>query len=513
MLRTLLTVGGWTMVSRVLGLLRDQMLARYLGAGPTQDALLVAFRLPNMFRSLFGEGAFNAAFVPIFTAKLERDGHDEARRFAASVMGALTGWLLFLAILGEIFMPWVVRLLASGFTVGGERFDLVVTLSRITFPYLVLICIAALAAGVLNALNRFTMAAAAYASFNVVGIVSILIGAYWLGDTALCSAWGLTISGVVQLGLLLWSARRAGIVLVPGLPRLTATMRDMLKRLGFGLIGSSSTQINLVINTNISSYLPAGSIGWIYFADRLTQLPLGVLGAAAGTTLLPALARHAARNETPEGHAALNNAIDYTALLTLPACIGLIALAPEIMAGLFGYGHFTTHDVIASSQSLTAYAFGLPAFVLLKLLTPGFYAHGDTRTPVMIGFLSIGLNLVLNLLFFRPLAHVGPPLASALAATVQAGVFGVILHRRNVFRPSPALLARLGKMGAASVIMGCVAWVAARHLTPGLVAWPGLARISALAALIGMSGALYLLLLALMGIAAPRGVLRRLRRR
>ncbi|AQS87215.1 integral membrane protein MviN [Neoasaia chiangmaiensis NBRC 101099] len=512
MLKNFLTVGGWTMVSRVLGLVRDQLLAAFLGTGSAQAAYLVAFRLPNMFRRLFGEGAFNAAFVPMFTARLAQNGEAEARAFATEAMSALASWLLLITILGEILMPWLIRLIAPGFTTEGTELDLAVSLTRITFPYLVLICVAALVAGVLNSLHRFSMAAAAYVSFNVVGIGSILYGAFVLHDTAYAAAWGITISGIVQLGLLLWSLRRAGMTLSFGRPRFTPAMHDMIRRLVPGLIGSGVTQLNLTVDTMIATLLPAGSISWLYFADRMNQLPLGVLGAAAGTTLLPVLTRHVANGEIREGHATLNRTIDYALLLTLPACFGLITLAPEIMAGLFGFGHFTIRDAMASAQSLRAYAAGLPAFVLVKVLSPGFFAHGDTRTPVNIGYMTLALNLALNLALYRPLAHIGPPLASTLAALGNVALLGVILYRRDIFRPDRRLIDRLARMTAASALMSAATIVIARIAMPDLIGWHGLPRAAGLGALIVFAGALYLLLLALLGVARPGAVLGRLRR-
>ncbi|AOX16366.1 murein biosynthesis integral membrane protein MurJ [Kozakia baliensis] len=513
MLKNFLTVGGWTMLSRVLGLIRDQLLAAYLGAGAAQDAYQVAFRLPNMFRRLFGEGAFNAAFVPLFTERLTRDGEAPARAFASEALSCLSAWLLAITIFGEVFMPWVISFIAPGFGHEGGRFELAVSLTRITFPYLILICAAALVAGVLNGLHRFSMAAGAYVSFNIVGIISVLLGAYLFHDTVHVTAWGITLSGFVQFGLLFWSVRRAGMPLKLVRPRLTPDMRAMLRRLGPGLIGSGVTQLNLTVDTMIATLLPAGSISWLYFADRVNQLPLGVLGAAAGTTLLPVLTRHAANREVREGHATMNRAIDYALLLTLPACFGLLALAPEIMSTLFGYGRFTTQDALFSAQSLRAYALGLPAFVLIKVLSPGFFAHGDTKTPVRIGFFTLALNLALNLSLYRPLAHVGPPLASALAAIVNMMLLGVILYRRDVFHPDKRLIDRLVRMTAASALMAAAVLMVARTVTPGLILWHGLARAAALGALMIVAGFIYLAALSILGVATPRTVLGKLRRR
>lgn len=278
MLKNFLTVGGWTMLSRVLGLVRDQLLAAFMGAGALQDAYQVAFRLPNMFRRLFGEGAFNAAFVPLFSALLTKEGKEEAQLFARRALGVMLVWLIFLCVLGEIFMPQVLKVIAPGFLQSGERYALAVSLSRITFPYLVLICAAALLAGVLNGLHRFGVASAAYLAFNVVGIAAILLASPFLPNVAYAAAWGVTVSGVAQLGLLFWACERAHFGLTPLWPALTPRIRLLLRRMVPGLIGSGVGQINLTIDTIIGTLLPAGSVSLMYFADRINQLPLGVLG-------------------------------------------------------------------------------------------------------------------------------------------------------------------------------------------------------------------------------------------
>ncbi len=296
-------------------------------------------------------------------------------------------------------------------------------------------------------------------------------------------------------------------------PRLTPEMRDMLRRLWPGLLGSGATQLNLTVDTLISTLLPAGSISWLYFADRVNQLPLGVLGAAAGTTLLPVLTRHAAARDDAGGQQTLNRAIDYAAILTFPACFGLLALAPEIMATLFGYGKFTTEDALSSAQSLRAYALGLPAFILIKVLSPGFFAHGDTRTPVRIGFFTIVLNLALNLLLYRSLAHIAPPLASTLAAMVNLAFLAIILHKRAVFRPNRDVMRRMIRIIAASFLMAVVTLTLTRLVAPGLVMWHGLIRAAMLGILMGVAGIVYLALLRAFGIAHPERLMGRLLRR
>ncbi|WP_225198362.1 murein biosynthesis integral membrane protein MurJ [Gluconobacter oxydans] len=504
MLRNFLTVGSWTMLSRVLGLVRDQLLAAFLGAGPVQDAYLIALRLPNMFRRLFGEGAFNAAFVPMFTERYETKGHQSALRFAGQALSGLMLWLALLTILAEIFMPLVVECIGSGLT--GTRFETAVHLSRITFPYMLLICGAALVSGVLNGLGKFTAAAAAYVTFNIIGIAAILLGALVWHNTAVVSAWGVTLSGVVQLGALYWAARRAGMAPHLTWPSLSPDMRALLRRMGPGLVGSGVTQINLTVDTIIATHLPVGTPSILYFADRINQLPLGVLGSAAGTALLPLLTRHIANNDRAAVHSSLNRAIDYTLLLTLPAMIGMIVLASPIMAALFGYGHFTVHDAILSGQCLQAYALGLPAFVLIKVLSPAFFAEGDTVTPVRIGFFTLALNLALNLLLYRPLGHIGPPLASTIAAFVNCTLLAVILHRRGLFIADPLLKGRALRIAGAGIMMAL--WVAAAEklAAPGLPAWHGVWRLGMLTALILFGMAVYAVMLDALKVVRLRDV-------
>lgn len=489
MLRNFLTVGSWTMLSRVLGLIRDQLLAAFLGAGPAQDAYLVSLRLPNMFRRLFGEGAFNAAFVPMFTAKYETEGRTAALRFAGQALSALVAWLVILTIICELCMPLIISILAPGFQ--GERFEMALTLTQITFPYMVMICAAALVSGVLNGLGKFSAASAAYLSFNIIGIAAIFLGAYVWHSVALTSAWGVVISGIVQLGALYWAAHRAGVAPHLVRPSFSKDIRGLMRRMGPGLVGSGVTQMNLMVDTIIATRLPVGSPSILYFADRINQLPLGVLGAAAGTTLLPLLTRHVANNDRASVHASLNRALDYALILTLPATMGLIALAPSIMAGLFSYGHFTVADALKSAQSLRAYALGLPAFVLIKVFSPGFFAEGDTSTPVRIGFFTLGLNLALNLLLYKPLAHVGPPLASTIAAVVNVAILAVLLHRRGIFQPDPRLKSRSARIIGASLMMAL--WVAAaqKFAAPDLPNWHGIWRLSMLGALIVFGGVVY----------------------
>ena len=456
MLKGIVTVGIWTLASRILGFGRDMLIAALAGTGPIADAFFVALKLPNLFRRLFGEGAFNAAFVPAFAGLLQSEGRPAAHRFAEEAFAVMTFWLGLMTIAGEIFMPQLMVVLAPGFASDPAKFALAVDLSRITFPYLILICLAALVSGVLNGLDRFTAASASYVLFNIVSIACMLWLTPFVPTVGHALSWGVTISGVGQLGLLMLALRRAGMALSLPRPRLTPQMRLLMRRMAPGLVGAGVTQLNLAIDVIIASLLPPGTVSVLYYADRVQQLPLGVIGTAVGTALLPLLSRQVRAGEAQASANTMNRAIEYALFLTLPAALALIVCAYPIMDVLFGRGAFTEESALFSSQCLAAYAVGLPAFVLVKVLAPGFFARGDTATPVKIGVACVALNLGLNLLFMMPLAHVGPALATSVAAICNCVGLGWVLQRRGFLLPDRQLLRRIGGMAAASIAMAAV---------------------------------------------------------
>jgi putative peptidoglycan lipid II flippase len=511
MLRSVLTVGGWTMASRILGFARDMLIAALLGAGPVADAFFVALKLPNLFRRLFGEGAFNAAFVPAFAGLLTAEGRPAAQRFADEAFAVMAFWLGLLTIAGEVFMPQVMSVLAPGFADDPPKFALAVTLSRITFPYLVLICLAALISGVLNGLERFTAAAASYVLFNIISIGCMLWLTPYVPTVGHALSWGVTASGVLQLGLLLWAVRRAGMTMHLPRPRLTPQMRVLLRRMAPGLVGAGVTQLNLAIDVIIASLLPAGTVSVLYYADRVQQLPLGVIGTAVGTALLPLLSRQVRAGESIAAHATLNRAIEYALFLTLPAAVALAVSAYPIMSALFGRGAFAGESVLLSSQSLAAYAIGLPAFVLVKVLAPGFFARGDTATPVKIGVAAVVLNLAMNLAFMVPLQHVGPALATSLAALFNVVSLGVVLARRGHLVLDAPLRSRCLRMTAAAAAMGMVLSALQQELFA--VPLHGFTRISALALLVAAGVAAYGVAAQLFGAGDVRDVGRMMTRR
>jgi putative peptidoglycan lipid II flippase len=456
-LRSIFTVGGWTMASRVLGFARDVLIASRLGAGPIADAFFVALKLPNLFRRLFGEGAFNAAFVPAFAGAYAVEGPGRAHALANALAGIMTIWLSGLVLLGLVFMPQVLFVLAPGFVGDAARFPLAVELTRITFPYLLFICLAALVSGVLNGMDRFAAAAAAPVLFNTIVMAALLGLTPYVATAGHALAWGVVASGVAQLAMLLAVARSAGMAINPlSRPRLLPDVRAVLRRMLPGLVGAGVTQLNLAIDIIIASLLPAGAVSFLYYADRVAQLPLGVIGAAVGTALLPLLSRHLRTGRALAAHRAQNRAIEFSLALSLPAAAAMAVLAAPIIVTLFERGAFDAGASVATAAALVAYAAGLPAFVLVKALTPGFFARGDTATPVKIGFWIVALNLALNLALTPFLGHVGIALATGLAAYANVVVLAVLLMRRGRLVADRQLRRRAPRLLVAAVVMAGV---------------------------------------------------------
>ncbi|WP_207539907.1 murein biosynthesis integral membrane protein MurJ [Sabulicella rubraurantiaca] len=510
MLRAIATVGGWTMVSRVLGFLRDMLIAATLGAGVVADAFFVALKLPNLFRRFFGEGAFNAAFVPAFAATLTRRGPVAARQLAERMATLMTLWLALLTLVGLLLMPQMMRLLAPGFTARPEQFALAVELTRITFPYLLLICLTALVSGVLNGLGRFAAAAAAPIFFNVLSVAALWILAPVTPTPAHALSWGVTASGVVQLGFVMWAAQRAGMPVNPfRLPRISPEVRDVLRKMGPGLVGAGVTQLNLAIDVIIASFLPLGAVSYLYYADRVAQLPLGVIGAAVATALLPLLAKQLSGGLPLQAHRSMNRALEISVALTIPAALALAVLALPILQALFQRGAFGEAEARATAAALRVYALGLPAFVLVKVFVPGFFARGDTATPVKIGIICVALNLGLNLVLMGPLLHVGVALSTSLAAWANTVLLAFILWRRGQFHADRALRRRAPRLLASALLMAALLAALSWALAPGE----------------GLRGVVLLVVTCLAGLLAygaaaqlsggldARDLLRRLRRR
>ncbi len=460
------------MASRVLGFARDILIAAVMGTGPVADAFFVALRLPNLFRRLFGEGAFNAAFVPAISTILHKDGLSAATEFAEEATAVMALWLGGITILGEIFMPWLLYVLAPGFAGHGGRFGLAVDMTRIMFPYLFFICLTALFSGVLNALSRFAAAAAAPVLFNIFMIAAMLWLAPHMANPGYALSWGVVVSGVAQMALVLWAIRRAGMRFIRPRLHFSPWIRTMFRRMGPALLGAGVTQLNVSIDIIIATLLPAGSVSVLYYADRVNQLPLGVIATAAGTALLPAVTKHIALGEAAQANTALNRAFESVLMLTLPAAVGLSVAAKAVMDVAFVRGAFTAHNAVLAGHSLAAFALGLPVFALVKILTPGFYARGDTVTPLKIGVAAVALNLGLNLLFMHPLKAVGPALATSLSSAFNAAwLFGLLVRRGHFSFDAPSRR-RIPRILLAGAIMAAALWGVERFLPPGVTSLP-----------------------------------------
>ncbi len=511
LLRSVATVGSYTLMSRVFGFVRDILTAALLGAGPVADAFFVAQRLPNLFRSLFAEGAFSAAFVPLFAGALAEHGKEAARRFAEDVLAVLLAALLIFVLLGEIFMPALMSVIAPGFSEDPEKFALAVTLGRITFPYLLFIALVALQGGVLNSVERFAAAAATPILLNLFLIAALLLTWRFGWREGRALAWAVTAAGLAQFLWLMWSCARAGLALRLPLPRLTPGVRRTLRVMGPGAFGAGVTQVNLLISTALASFLPTGSVAYLYYADRLNQLPLGVVGIAVGTAILPPLSRQLRLGDLSAAVATQNRGLELALLLTLPAAVALAVLATPILAVLFQRGAFGAADTAATAAALSAYAAGLPAFVLVKVLAPAFFARHDTATPVKVAVAALVANLCLTLVLMQFLAHVGIALATTIAGWVNALSLLALLMRRGQFRLDRRSRRNLPRIAAAALGMGA-ALVLLRLALDAALAGPALLRIVALAALVSAGLATFAALALALGMADWRDLLGRLRR-
>ncbi|HEX5320955.1 MAG TPA: murein biosynthesis integral membrane protein MurJ [Stellaceae bacterium] len=474
LLRSVATVGSYTMLSRIFGFVRDILTAAILGAGPVADAFFVAQRLPNLFRSLFAEGAFSAAFVPLASGAIAEGGKPAAREFAEEAFAVLLAALVIFVALGEIFMPAVMHVIAPGFAADPGKFELVVSLTRVTFPYLLFISLVALQGGLLNALDRFAAAAATPVLLNLFLIAGLLAMVHFGWTDGHVLAWALTAAGVAQFLWLAVSCAQAGVLLRPRFPRLTPKVRRTLAIMGPAVIGAGVTQLNLLISTALASLLPEGSVSYLYYADRLNQLPLGVVGIAVATAILPPLSRQVHGGDLAGAMATQNRGVELSLLLTLPAAAGLAILAQPILAVLFQRGAFGPEATSATAAALSAYAAGLPAFVLVKVLAPAFFARQNTRTPVKVAVLCMAINLGLTLALMRPLAHVGVAIALSVAGWVQALTLAVLLARRGQFRLDRRARGKLPRIVLAAAAMGGALIGLRMALPTGLAALIGL---------------------------------------
>jgi putative peptidoglycan lipid II flippase len=466
LLRTLAAVSSLTMVSRVLGFARDLFIARAFGAGLATDAFFVAFRLPNLLRRLFAEGAFSQAFVPVLAEHKNRMGPEDTRTLIDGATTLLFLALVATALLGMAIAPLIVYVSAPGFAAEPAKFDLTVTMLRITFPYIVFISLVALAAGVLNTWNRFAVPAITPALLNVAFIVGALFFAESFDPPVLVLAWAVFAGGALQLALQIPFLARLGL-----LPRWRLNwshpgVRRILRLMGPAAFGVSISQISLVINTIFASFLVTGSVSWLYYADRLMEFPAGVLGVAVGTILLPSLSKYHADANQAEYARLLDWGLRITVLLAVPSAAALAVLALPLITALFHYGRFTAEDAWMTRQALVAYSVGLVGMILVKILAPGFYARQNVVTPVKIGLLTLAATQAMNLAFIGPLKHAGLALAIGLGACLNAGLLYRYLRKHDVYRPEPGWGVFFLKVAASVGFMAVVLFT-----TMGEAAW------------------------------------------
>jgi putative peptidoglycan lipid II flippase len=472
--RSLGSVGGLTLVSRVLALVRDTLQASYVGAGFASDAFFVAFRLPNMFRALFAEGAFSAAFIPMFNRKVaEGGGTPSGVDFAERALAVLFPVLLVFTA-AMIIAAWPLTwALAGGFHrqhPTDTQFAFAVLLSRITIPYLMLISVASLLGGILNSLDRFWVNAAAPILLNIA-MVSALI--FFHGHdpyaTARAQAVSVTVGGALQLLWLIVACQRAGVSMRIRRPIWDDDVRRLMKLILPAAAGAGASQINLAISTALAGgLLSAGSISALYYADRLNQLPLGMIGIGLGTVLLPTVSRLLSNGRDAEAMETQNRGIELALFLTLPATAAFIFASEPIVRGLFQHGAFKPSDTIRCAWALSAFSLGLPSYVMVKVLTPGFYARADTKTPVRYAIISVGVNIVCNLILIPTIGTVGPPLATAISSTLNVGMLYRTLGSRGHFTSDQRLRRRIPRLLLAALMMGGVLYLLAPIADPYL---------------------------------------------
>ncbi len=512
LVRSTATIGGYTLLSRVLGFARDVTIASSLGASYLSDAFFIAFKLPNFLRRLFAEGAFNSAFVPMFAGMLAVEGEDKARQFASEAMSFLLLILIVVTAAFIIFMPWTMFIMAPGFADDPKKFLLTVTLTRITMPYIVFISLVSLLGGILNSGDKF----AAVAATPVIMNLCLIIVPFFVGPFTPTGAHALAIavmvSGVAQWLWLVRFCRRRNMLPRLVRPRLTPDVKKLLGLIGPAALGAGVAQVNLFIDLIIASQF-ANGVSFLYYADRINELPLAVIGIAVGTALLPLLSRQIREGRRADAWKSQNRAIELALFLSLPAAVALMVIAEPVISVMFERGAFVGSDTYATYRALVAFAVGLPAFILIKILAPAFYANQDTKTPFKIASFCIFVNLVLNLALMVPLQHVGMALATSIAGWVNVILMMISLRRREWLMIERAMVVQVAKILTASAAMAVVLWnlkgVIAPHLEVGEIH-----RFTALVALVSLGACGYFVSGLMLNVMHMRtGLMRRVIRR
>lgn len=498
--RAAVSVSGMTLASRITGFVRDTLIAIHFGAGASADAFFVAFRIPNLLRRLFAEGAFSQAFVPVLGEWRSRQGDEATRVLAARVQGMLLASLLVITVIGVVAAPLLVYLIGSGFARDAGKFDLTVLLLRICFPYILFISLVSFAAGVLNTYGRFRAAAFAPVLLNLSFIAFILLAAHRFERPIVALAVAVFFGGIAQLVFLLAALSRIGMLVMPRWDPKDEGVIRILRLMGPAILGVSVAQISMIINTNIASHLGDGAVSWIYYADRLLEFPSALLGVALGTVLLPSLVRRHATDDRDGYSRLLDWGLRVTLLLALPAALALAMISVPIISTLFWHGDaFTRNDVMMTRSALIAYSVGLAGLILVKVLAPGFYAKQNIRTPVKVAIATLVVTQLLNLAFVPFLSHAGLALAISVGACFNAGWLWVLMLRSGAYRPEPGWGVFLFKLAVALYLMGGAIWYSMGRES----SWfelPAGARAAKLAMVIVLGATAYFAALGMMGL-------------
>ncbi len=507
-------VGSMTLVSRISGLVRDVIFANVLGDKAVADVFFVAFRIPNFLRRIFGEGAFSAAFVPVFTEYRENRTEPEINSFLELMAGRLGLVLIGVTALGVVFAPALVTLLAAGFSEDPAKFNLAVDATRITFPYIFFISLVAMSGGMLNTCGRFAAPAATPVLLNICLISAALILVPRMDESPIALSIGVLVAGLVQFLFQIPFLKKEKL---PIRPRVKAKPGDAAGSEGVSkvfrltlpaIFGVSVAQVNVIVNTMLASFLVTGSISWLYYSDRLMEFPVGVFGIALSTVILPHLSRVYSQDPSEVFSSTLDWACRWVFVVCLPCTAGLVMLAEPMVATIFYHGDFTENGVRMTALSLVAYSIGMIAIVMVKVLAPGFYARQNTRTPVRIAMISMALNIVFCLILVSPMKHVGLALATSLSSIFNAVMLYVLLRRDNVFRLESGWLVFLGRAVVATLLMVALLWMFRGDSASWLQAsvWQRVIRLSVL---IGSGGILYIAALGLMGLRPGTLLMRR----
>lgn len=497
--KAMATVAVLTSFSRVAGFVRDILTAQYVGAGPVSDAFFVALKLPNFFRRVTAEGAFSVSFVPLYSEALEKEGKEEAQKFASDAFMIMFYALSVFTIFAQFFMPHIIYVIAPGFGVGEYRYDLAVELCRITFPYLVLMSLSALLGGALNTVDKFAPFAIAPTLFNICLIIALLFRN--MAETpGHAMAWAITISGVLQLIWLMISARRNHIRIKFVWPEITPRIKKVLKLMGPGVIGAGVIQINLFADMIIGSFLAQGSISHLYYADRLNQLPLGMVGIAVGTALLPMLSRALSKDDLQEARNLFNRALELCFLLALPAAVALMVIPLPLVTALFERGEFTHHDSMVTAQVLAGYAFGLPSYIAIKVFSSAHWARQDTMTPVKISITVTIINIILSLILIQYMGVAGIAIAMGIMGWVQFGMHMRALKNHPAVQFDERFLKMWKLIGLSAAAMAVVLLAVNYVVGPWIMDGHGIKRLIGLLVLVGAGGASYAVAIFVTGV-------------